>query len=186
MIHALLIIILTQVNTAETAEQDVWKLLVEQPVSTIEAPPDLLGDQWKFSPGMRIENLQDLKTLPVSQQKIAAALAAQLSPLGIRSCADYTFVKKGFPLDTITVRLFLFENAAQCRAWWAKKYQYAGWEKHYEPVKSGETVAVDSLQVNKRAIAFGNVWFTTQKLQKGREHLTVADFILDQLLEKQP
>lgn len=106
------------------------------------------------------------------------ALAKQLAPLGVVSAADYTEVKSAFPLGTVTVRVFVFADAEKCRAWWKKKYGYAGWEEHYKVVEIDGMVSVDSLQVNKRAIGCGKVWMTVHQTGTGEAHLKAGDHIL--------
>lgn len=163
---------------------DIWDRVVAKKVTEVELLPSVLGDGWKRDAGIRIDDLEDISALPEPERRVAQQLREQFAPLGIRSVADYTLVKSGFPLNTVTVRVFLFRNPDQCREWWEKKYRYAGWEKHYKPVASDEFVAVDSLQENKRAIAFGNAWITAHQLQKGDEHLTCLRDLIVRLSEK--
>ena len=168
-------------NASENPPADIWGHEVATRVSAIEISTRLLGDGWNVSPGVRIDDLEDIDKLPDNVKRVARGLFRQLRPVGVRSVADYTMLSKGNPLNSVTVRLFIFDDAEKCRAWWNKKYHYDGWEQHYKKVKSASSVCVDSLQTNKRAIAFGNVWLTTHQLGKGQEHITVADHVLGQL-----
>jgi hypothetical protein len=86
-------------------------------------------------------------------------------------------------LDSVTVKVFLFNDAESCRKWWEKKYRHDGWEKYYRVVESKFGAAVDSLEINKRAITFGNVWITTQQNQPGDLHHKAAEFVIERLLK---
>ena len=174
---ALLLVTQLAVGQASSAKNP-WERVPLKPVSEIELPADTLDGKWKPSEGFRVDDLSKTEALPAAKRQLAEALAKQLSPVGIRSAADYTLIKTGFPLNTVTVRLYVFEDAKKCRAWWEKKYRADGWRKHYEQVDCENAVVVRSLQTNKTAMAFGNVWLTTHQLRDGDEHLKAANHVL--------
>lgn len=161
----------------------VWEPVITKKLAEIELPPSVLGEGWKPSAGIRVDDLDnvDPATLPEPERQVVPQLKAQLSPLGIHSVADYSLVQAAPPLNSVTVRVFLFRNPDQCRTWWEQKYRYAGWEKHYKPVPSDQAVALDSLQTNKRVVAYGNVWITAHQLGAGDEHITALRHIIDAL-----
>lgn len=168
-------------DTAPAASY-VWNLVAQKQMSEIEFSPEILGSGWQSSPGVRFDDINDTKGMTAERRSVAESLAGQLSPLGIRAVGDFTLVKGGNPLNTVTVRVFIFEDAEKCRAWWPKKYEYDGWDQHYTSVASERAVSVDSRQTNKRAMAFGNVWLTAHQLGDGEEHIVAAEHIVDQLI----
>lgn len=184
MAAAFVLLLLSQLaGDQEPSLADPWKSIPLKKVSEIDLPPDALEGEWKVSNGVRIDDLSKLQNVPAAQRQIVKALAKQLSPIGVRSAADYTLTKTGFPMNTVTVRLFVFEDAKQCKSWWKKKYEYDGWQKHYKKIDAKAAVVVNSLQVNKSAIGFGNVWLTTHQLQEGDQHIKAANHILKLLTD---
>lgn len=184
MAAGFILLLLSQLGTVqESSVADPWKRIELKKVSEIDLPPSALDGEWKASGGLRIDDLSKLKDVPKAQRKLVEALAKQLAPIGVRSAADFTLTKTGFPLDTVTVRLFVFEDAEKCRSWWKKKYEYEGWESHYKKLDSKTAVAVRSTQANKCAIGFGNVWLTTHQLQTDDQHIKAANHILKLLTD---
>jgi hypothetical protein len=155
--------------------------LVAVKLRSIELPADLLGPGWRRLAGVRIDSFDDLTGLSEAEREQAKLLQPQLVPEGVRAAADYSLARTNVPLDTVTVRVFLFTDAESCRKWWNKKYRHEGWENVYRTVDSKYGSAVDSLQINKRAIAFGNAWITTQQNLPGDLHLKAADYVIEQL-----
>lgn len=170
-------------------QDDLWKRVVEKKLSEVELPPSVMGAGWKSSPGLKVDDFEKLDQLRKPEREAAEQLKGQLAELGVRSVADYTLTKSKFPLNTVTVRVFVFRSGDQCRDWWTKKYRGKDWEKHYKLVlpderDSVQSVVVDSLQGSKRAMAFGNVWITAHQLGDGDEHLKALSHIVEQLLQK--
>ena len=165
-------------STAESSDLDIWEGLDLSPVSSIELPASTLSGKWKVIKGLRVDNLNNLEDVSESQLQTVENLAKQLLPLGIQSAADFTLSSADFPLNTVTVKVYIFNNAQQCQSWWKKKYQYAGWQQHYQPVEQINMFRVDSLQMNKSAFAFSHVWLTTHQLQDGKEHIDAANHII--------
>jgi hypothetical protein len=128
-----------------------------------------------------VDDLRDLTGHPDAVKTVVEALGQQLAPIGVVRTADFTYRKKSNPLQQITLRVFLFDGEAACRTWWAKKYQYDGWEKHYTVPRGVPYAAVDSTQVTKRAVAIGNVWMTCGALEKTTDHITVLDLYINQI-----
>lgn len=159
----------------------VWDFEVSAKISDLNLPPDILEGKWEVSPGFRVDDLSDLSGLKGQEKVTAETLGKQLLPLGIRSAGDFSLLSGS---NVVTVRIFIFEKAPQCRAWWKKKYQYEGWEEHYRAVSADSWLAFDSLQMNKRVMAFGNVWVTTHQLEDGNEHLVAARHLMQQLQER--
>jgi hypothetical protein len=159
----------------------VWDRVITPRLAAVELPASVLGAGWEVSPGVRIDDLEKVEALEEPVRSLARTLKAQLAPLGVRGVADYTLVRAEFPLNTVTVRVFVFRDADRCRAWWREKYQFEGWEAQYRPVASDRSVAVDSLQGKKRAVAFGNVWITAHQLGAGEEHLVALRHVLEGL-----
>ena len=180
----LLSLLLLLNNSAESSELDVWEDLDLAPVSSIELPASTLPGKWKVIKGLRVDNLKNLEDVAESQRQTVENLAKQLLPLGIQSAADFTLSSADFPLNTVTVKVFIFNNSEQCQSWWEKKYQYAGWQQHYQQAEQAGMLRVDSLQMNKSAVAFSNVWLTTHQLQGGTEHIDAANHIIRLLTDR--
>jgi len=168
----------------EPEPSTIWKTAVTKKPTEVKLPTTILGKGWQPSSGLKIDDLTKLESLGERERKAAEELAKQTVPLGIRAVGDYSLAKIGFPLNMVTVRVFVFTDTDQCRAWWTKKYRYDGWEKHYRPVASDRFQAVDSHQENKRAVAFGNVWLTASQLGKGDEQLKALTAVIDSLTQK--
>ena len=189
MLVPLLLLVSWAVDNDGVQPDDFWQIRVERKLSEVDLPASLFGDGWKSSPGLKVDDFEKLEKLRKTERESAEQLKKQLAELGIRSAADYTVTHSKIPLNTVTVRVFLFESSDQCRDWWTKKYQGKDWEKHYKLVSTeGQSpvrfVAADSLQGNKRVMAFGNVWITAHQLGDGDEHVKALNHIVDQLRRK--
>lgn len=189
MLVPLLLFVSWAVDDGGVQPDDFWQVRVEKKLTAVDLPASVLGEGWKSSSGLKVDDFEKLEKLGKTEREAAEQLKKQLGETGIRSAADYTLTRSKFPLNTVTVRVFLFESGDQCRDWWTKKYQGKDWEKHYKLVstegqESVRFVAADSLQGNKRAMAFGNVWITAHQLGDGDEHVKALDHIVEQLRKK--
>lgn len=172
----------TETDLANPEPADIWSKVVNPQLSSLRMPAaSVIGNGWSLKPGLIIDDLENIDSLPAKIQKPAAQLAKHFSPLGVKSVAEYTFVGKGFPINSVTLRLFVFRDAEKCRAWWTEKYESEGWEKHYQRGENDSYAFVDSLETNKRALAFGNVWLTSHQLRDGNEHIKAAEYVVDRL-----
>jgi hypothetical protein len=132
--------------------------------------------------GLRIDDLSAVSSLPAALRPIATQLKKELSPLGVVSVADYSLVRKSVPINSVTVRVFIFDTVDNRRQWCQKKYEYEGWQKDYK--NAGDTQAMrvlDSLQSNKRVYQFEKVLMTSHQLSNGAEHHKAALQVLEQL-----
>ena len=150
-------------------------------LTQIEPDCGVLGPNWDDEYGMKIDNLSDLRGLSSNEQRVAEILREQLLPLGIVGVADYSCIKQEAPLDTATVRVFVFENSTLAFTWWGKKYQYEGWENHYTRPADARHEILDSTQIAKRVVITSNLWVTSHHIQSGTEHLVLLNNILSLL-----
>lgn len=180
--------VLILLSTVAIASSPTRELNAAEPATpklrAIELPVDLLGPDWRRMFGVRIDDFDNLDDLDAATKEQAKFLKPQLTPHGILATADYSLDRTKPPFDTVTVRVFIFKDEEACKKWWNTKYQHAGWEKFYAKVETPYDAAVDSLQINKRAIRQGNIWVTTQQKQTGKLHLTAVENVLKQLTEK--
>jgi hypothetical protein len=160
---------------------DIWQNSLDARLSSINLPATVLGEGWEESAGLVIDDFDDLASLTEPERRAAEQLKVQLTPVGIRACADFSLNSTKLPPNIVVVRVFLFDTPEQCRDWWKKKYQHEGWEKFYKPVEHDSRAIVDSTETNKRAIAFGSIWLTTHQLGQGGEHLKAAEHVIQQL-----
>jgi len=163
-------------------ESGLWTTVYEPKLSELELPAETLGDGWKVSPGLRIDDFTDLSGLSGMQKSMAGVLAKQMGPLGVTAVGDYSLARTSGANNLVTVRVFVFVDAERCRDWWNLKYQAPSWREHYEPVEVETGVAADSIGANKRAIALGNLWLSAQQLGEGDEHLVALDHLLEALV----
>lgn len=163
------------------AADELWQTVYRPKLSAIELPVSVLGEGWKASPGLRIDDFEDLSALSGMDRSMATVLAKQMGPLGVTAVGDYSLATITGPNNLVTVRVFVFEDAERCRAWWNLKYQAADWREHYVPVDLPQLVAVDSVGSNKRAVAFGNLWLSAHQLGDGDEHLVALNHLIDAL-----
>ena len=166
------------------AQDDAWKDIPLVKVSDVKFPPSVLEGKWKVSDGVRIDDVSKAKGNRPGERELLAGLG-QNGPKGLRSVADYSLASDGFPLDMVTVRVFIFDEPSQCEEWWKKKYEVEGWEKFYEKLDCKNVVAVKSLELPKIAVAFGRVWITSHHIQKGDEHIAAAKYIIEQLSKEE-
>ncbi|MDP1798275.1 MAG: hypothetical protein Q8K78_12360 [Planctomycetaceae bacterium] len=164
------------------AQSAVWDDVPLAKLNEVTLPANALKGNWKVSKGIRIDNLADSNLAP-EQRAIAEAISKN-GPQGLRSVADYTLVTTGFPLNTVTVRVFAFEKPSECEVWWRKKYEGDDGPRHYEKLDYKDIAAVRSLQEPKIAVAFGRVCLTSHQLQKGDDHILAARYIIEQLTQK--
>lgn len=163
--------------------EDVWQERPLKKLSEVELKADILKGTWRISEGLRADDLTDLSQVSEKERELIKPLVAPLRELGVLSVRDFTLTRVGFPLNTVTVRIFVFESTEKCQAWWKKKYHYEGWQEHYSEVTYPGMVSVKSLQSNKLALASGKIWLTAHQLQDGDEHLLLANELLQQLTQ---
>ena len=166
---------------AEPMLAEIWGGRVTTELSALDLPPEILGEGWVRSPGFRIDDLADLDRLEGLERALGDSLAKKLGPLGVRGVGDYSLARDSSPTNIVSVRVYRFHSAEACRDWWRRKYRYEGWERHYEPVPFEGRVAVDSRQMNKRAVAFGDVWLTAHQLGEGDEHSKALEHVIARL-----
>jgi hypothetical protein len=167
--------------SAAAPGNDLVERVITSPLRDIELPADLFGPGWRRLGTVRIDDFNKLDELGEAEREQAKLLKPQLVPQGIRGAADYSFGRTEPPLDSVTVKVYLFKDAETCRSLWNKKYRYDGWEKSYRTAESKYGTAVDSLQVNKRAVLFGNVWITAEQLRPGELHYKAAEYVIEKL-----
>lgn len=150
-------------------------------ISALSIPADALGPDWTGPTGLIVDDFQKLDTCPPEVRPMAEVLQKQLSPLGVVGCADFTYRKKSTVFGVATLRLFVFDSDKSCDSWCKKKYGYEGWQQHYTVVDGMFYKAVDSTQVTKRALWYGNLWMTCHTLDKSANHLKVIDLYLNKI-----
>jgi hypothetical protein len=187
----LLLLLLQVVTGGESIENSkTIPLQIIRPLSQASLPPSLFGEGWERSKGIVADDLDKLADLPEAALNIMNQLKPELTRLGVVGVADYSVVRTKWPLNTVTVRVFVFSDIEKCDESWQKKYQFDGWQKHYKVVDNNRYAALDSLQkkfphANKRVLKFDRVWITTHQLGDGNEHLKAAEHIIEQLTESE-
>jgi hypothetical protein len=150
-------------------------------VSKLGIVAEQLGSEWTGPTGLAIDDFQDLSGYSDDVKEVAEELKKQVAALGVVQTADFTYRKKFNALHQVTLRVFVFDNPESCRSWWKKKYQFDGWEKQYSAVAGLPYSAVDSKDMTKRAVSFGNVWITCGALDKTDDHLKVLQLYLKKI-----
>ena len=143
-----------------------------------------IGPGWVGPSGVVIDDFDDPSTVADEHRAAFRLLRPKLSPMGVRSVADFTYHKSNDFGHQITVRVFVFDSAEQAQDWIQKKYQYEGWEAHYKAVTTDAMTAFDSRQMRKRGASFGNVWITSGTIATTDEHLRVLHLYADILRPK--
>jgi len=167
-------------NSTTLGQSAPWDDVPLVKVTEVTLPTSVLKGKWKSSDGVQIEDLSKANRQLPGRRELIEALE-KTGPNGLRSVADYTLVATGFPLNTVTVRVFIFEETSQCEEWWKKKYEGDGWDKQYEKLDYADVAAVRSLQSPKIAASFGRVWITSHQLRSGDEHEQAARYVIEQL-----
>jgi len=166
---------------AVTAGEELSAALYTGKVSALAIPAADLGDGWIGPTGLVVDDFRDVSKYPADVQDLVGDLKKQVSAIGVVATADFTYRKKLNPLHQVTIRVFVFDSEKSCREWWQKKYQYDGWEKHYSVVAGDKHSAVDSKEMPKRAVAFGNVWLTSGTLGESQEHVKALDLYVKKI-----
>jgi len=163
-------------DTENKTDKSIFPILSE-----LKQDCDTLGKSWEKSYGIKVDKLTDSTPLTEQEKKQIKPIKNQFQRLGITAFADYTCMYKGTPLNTVTVKVFVFKNTRRALNWWERKYQYNAWEKHYTKTTNTPYLAVDSKQLTKRAMLFNNLWITTHHLKTGKEHIILLGNILNKL-----
>jgi len=151
-------------------------------VSALSVPPTAMGDDWTGPTGVVVDDLSDLKDQPEDVKPMVQALSTAYRALGVVGLADFTYRRKSKPLEQLTLKLFLFESETKRQDWWTKKYRHDGWEKFYTVPAGLPYDAVDSTQVTKRIIGFGNVWMTcSSTVEKTDQHIKLLELYIGQI-----
>lgn len=144
-------------------------------VSDLRIVAGSLGDDWTGPTGLVINDFQDVGTFPPEVRQVVEEMKRQASPLGVIATADFTYRRKSDSFDQITLKIFVFDSEKSRRDWWQKKYRFDGWEMLYSVVSDVPYDGLDSKQMTKRVVSFGNVWMTCGGLKKSDDHLKVLD-----------
>ena len=148
-----------------------------------------LGPGWTGPTGLVLDDLEAQPPADGEEDDSLTALREQMKPLGVRSLADFTYRRKDRPEEQVTVRVFVFASETRCRDWIQKRYQTAGWEKHYRKVDGAWDTGLDSLEMRKRIVATGPVWITSGTVSDQADHRKALDLVLGRLKklrEEQP
>jgi hypothetical protein len=185
LIFLLLLQVSTDPRTAIAKPESKFRLVNK--LSAASLPPSVFGTDWTQSAGLVVDDFQDLSKMPAVSRKIAEELKPQFKAIGVSGAADYSLVRRKAPLDTITVKVFVFTDVQKCKDWWKKKYESQEQQKNYKVVKDNrfeavlDTVNIEYPSTNKRILKSGNVVITAHHLQKGDEHLKAFEHIIKQL-----
>ena len=149
--------------------------------SSLTFPPEFLGKNWKRSKNaLVLDDWSHLSTLPKEKQKALKAIMPSYKKLGVIGLGDFTWTRSKPTLNTVTIKVFKFENEKKCLAWINKKYQHKGWEKFYKK-RNLRYPAFDSTQINKTIIAQGKYWITAHQIGKTKEHIKALNHVISQL-----
>ena len=147
----------------------------------ISLDPATFGDNWQVSPGVVLDSWDEMSNLPAEVQMAVKTLKSQIEPIGVIALADFSCVRKVFPLNTITVRVFKFENSEMASTWAEKKYKYTGWEQHYDLTEDLSYFAVDSTQLKKRCVVSDEYWITSHHMGDSDLHIKALEVIMKEL-----
>jgi hypothetical protein len=119
-----LVSIVLQVSTEVTPPNRPAEsqLRIVNKLSQVTLPPKVLGDGWTHVDGLVIDDFKSKVNRPKPIQEMVDQLRVQMEPLGIVGVADYSLAKTNVPLDTVTVRVFIFADPKKCQSWWRTKY----------------------------------------------------------------
>ena len=106
-------------NSTTLGQSAPWDDVPLVKVTEVTLPTSVLKGKWKSSDGVQIDDLSKANRQLPGRRELIEALE-KTGPNGLRSVADYTLVATGFPLNTVTVRVFIFEETSQCEEWWKK------------------------------------------------------------------
>jgi hypothetical protein len=177
-LHTSTALLLSVVTTLSA--QDKTPVHFTGKLSTLSLPAAALGPEWAGPTGLVVDDFNDLSGHPADGTAVAESLKEQLAPLGVVAVADFTYRKQAHPLNQVTLRIFKFESTEKCDEWWQKKYQYEGWEKHYDPV-AGEERTLDSKEIPKRAVAIATLWLTCGSTGDPNAHLEILSQYLKRI-----
>ncbi len=124
----------------------------------------ILGDGWKQHPTTIINSDKDLKKYQGAARKVMESTYKSVQKNGVTSMADFSYTRKGFPLDNITIRLFRFSSLEKADAFRRKKYENEKVKSLYKKDQRDSMIIYDSLQVNKRIIFNDTDWVTCGQL----------------------
>jgi len=164
-------------------EEAKLSLIYTGKVSALSLPGSMIGEDWEgpSGSGLVMDDLKDLSGHPARLKSTIEELRKLVAPFGVVGVADFTYRKNSNPPELITLRVFVFDTETSCQKWWAKRYRYDGWEKHYTVVRDVPYDAVDSTQMTKRAVAFGNIWMTCGGLEKTEHHRKALDLYINKI-----
>lgn len=163
------------------AEQEKSPASYHGNLSSLGISGGALQSDWTGPTGLVVDSFNQLDQFPPAIRPTVEQLKKQLAPLGVVGTADFTYRRKSKPLEQITLRVFQFDSEKSCADWWEKKYRHPGWEKFYKPVEGVLYKAVDSTELPKRAVAFGNMWMTCGSTRKTDDHLELLDLFIRRL-----
>ncbi len=168
----------TQVSDEPVVQNEIWDQVDLRKVTEIDLPSSVLHGNWRQGKCFRVNDLADLSNIPISKREGAKNVAEQLTPIGVRSFALYTLTNTDSKVNTVSVVLFVFEDAAQCKSWWKVKYKTTDWEQYYVKVESDSAIVLEGIGADGIAMAFGNVLLTADQSGEGEEHITAANHVL--------
>jgi hypothetical protein len=140
-------------------------------ISKIKLPGRTMGGGWKEPTGVAIDDLSKMKAPNV----LPKATADQYIKLGVTSLANLAYRQEKNLLEQVEIKIFIFKSEEKRAEWTNKKYGYSGWEKHYKKSEADGATIWDSTQINKRIIAFKNLWITSSALSDKGNHIKLLN-----------
>ncbi len=167
--------------TLRAAEKGDASRDFHRPLKSLASARTLLGEGWFEAPdGLVIENTKDLSALTPKERSVAEGVARAMISEKVVAVGDFSFTRKDVP-RIVTVRIYVFEDAAAAQAFWKKQQEMPGWQQHYEKMTGLGDAAFKSIKARKESVLKNNVWLTSHQLHEGDDFHRVLVHYLDQI-----
>jgi hypothetical protein len=164
-----------------SVEQKGKNFMFSGKLAEIGIPASSLSGDWSGPTGLVVEDLTSIDHLSAEQKKIVKPFSAQARETGVVSLAAFTYTKKSDSRYQVTVRIFIFSTGRHCQEWIEKKYTSESVKKYYKKVSGEKELTFDSTQINKRIVAFGNVWITSGMSAAGQDHIKMLNLYIEKI-----
>ena len=154
-----------------------------KPISKLKIRADDLDGRWTGPTGLVINDVNDLSKLSEESKAVAETIAEKMKSIHVEGCGDFTYRDPNSPFKQVTIRIYSFKGEQECLDFWAKKYKTDDAAKLYKQPEGLDYMALDSLEMKKRAIQIGNIWITAHQLHEGQDHITILDKFIEKLLK---
>ncbi|WP_145260052.1 hypothetical protein [Planctomycetes bacterium Pan216] len=152
----------------------------KEKVSLLAVMPSDLGDDWKQTHGLVVDDMEDLSGLTIAEKRTLRPAIAQFRRMGVVGMADFSYDQKA-DINMVSLQVLQFQSVETARRYWSLNYQSPGWQRFYVPVDGLGDRAFHSTRSDERVVLVGNCVLTATQFPKGTHNERLMQLCLKKL-----